>query len=293
MYAGFRSRAATALAAVALVVLAATPPVLAQDKAKDTVMAVINGHEIHRSELEALQTLLPQQYRSVPLDQIFPALVELLMNTHLAVTDARSRKLDKDPAFAARRALAENQALERFALKKEVDDKLDDAMIKKRYQKVVSELSSSGQVHARHILVKAEDAAKAIIKELDGGADFAELAKKKSTGPSGPSGGDLGFFGKGQMVPAFEKAAFALKKGEHTKAPVKTQFGWHVIKVEEVQAQPAPAFEEAAPQIRENLRQELAAGYLNRLREGADIKLFGLDGMPLDGPKAVPQKKSQ
>lgn len=285
--------AGMALAAIALAIIAWAQPSLAQDKAKDTVLAVINGHEIKRSAVEVLQTQLPRQYQTVPLEQIFPALVELMMNTHLVVGDAKARKLDQDADYLTRRTLAENQALERYAMQKEVTDKIDDALVQARYKKMVSELSSSGQISARHILVKTEDEAKAVIKELDSGADFAEVAKKKSTGPSGPSGGDLGSFSRGQMVPPFEKAAFALAKGAYTKNPVQTQFGWHVIKVEDIQAQPAPSFEEASPQIRQGLQQEIATAYFERLRKGANIKLFGLDGLPLDGPTAVPQKKSQ
>ena len=111
-------------------------------------------------------------------------------------------------------------------------------------------------MHARHILVKTKEEAEAIIKELDAGADFAKLAKEKSTGPVRPEGGDLGFFSPGQMVPAFEKAAFALKAGKYTKEPVKTQFGWHVIKVEEKRNAPPPEFDQVKDQVRQLVLRE-------------------------------------
>ncbi len=128
-------------------------------------------------------------------------------------------------------------------------------------------VSPEKQLKARHILVKTEDEAKEIIKELEGGADFAELAKAKSTGPSGTKGGDLGTFGKGQMVPEFEAAAFALEVGEFSKEPVKTQFGFHVIKVEDKLDQPLPTFEEAREQLRQLL---LTEAYADAVKTGRD-----------------------
>lgn len=118
----------------------------------------------------------------------------------------------------------------------------------------------------------------AIIKELDGGADFAELAKTKSTGPSGPRGGDLGYFAKGQMVPQFETAAFALEKGAYTKEPVQTQFGFHVIKVEDSRETTPPTFEESVDEIRNDMAQAAAAQYIEGLRGAAKIERFNIDG---------------
>ena len=155
-----------------------------------------------------------------------------------------------------------------------------DAEVKARYEAEAKKLANIEQIKARHILVKTEDGAKAIIAELKGGGDFAELAKKKSTGPSATDGGDLGFFGKGQMVPAFEKAAYALNAGAFSETPVKTQFGWHVIKVEERKKADIPSFEEMEPAIRDRLSQDAGSAYIMKLRKEAKITRFNADGSP-------------
>ena len=130
-------------------------------------------------------------------------------------------------------------------------------------------------------MVKTESEAKAIIKELDAGADFEATAKNKSTGPSGPNGGDLGFFGKGQMVPEFEKAAFALEEGEIASSPVKTQFGWHIIKVEGYCKTEPPTFASVKQKLETEISQEVSAAYVSDLRKLAKIERYDLDGKSL------------
>ena len=152
-----------------------------------------------------------------------------------------------------------------------VDEKITEAELKAFYDKEVGSKPAEKEVKARHILLKEEKEALDVIKELDGGADFAELAKKKSTGPSGPRGGDLGFFGKGQMVPAFEAAAFALDKGAYTKTPVKTQFGYHVVLVEDAREAPKPSFDETKGNIRRVLAEQKFSEILNDLKAKAKI----------------------
>ena len=142
-------------------------------------------------------------------------------------------------------------------------------------------VASSSLESTHEELVKTEDEAKAIIKNLRGGADFEATAKEKSTGPSGPNGGDLGFFGKGQMVPEFEKAAFALKKGKITDTPVKTQFGWHIIKVDDRRKSEPPSFDSIKQKLRTEISQEAGSKYVSGLRKEAKIERFDLDGKPL------------
>ena len=137
-------------------------------------------------------------------------------------------------------------------------------------------------------MVKEEKVALAVIVELDKGKDFAELAKTKSTGPSGPTGGDLGYFGRGQMVPAFEKAAFDLDKGMYTTTPVKTQFGYHVIKQEDRRAKAPPAFEEVEQRLRTQLSQAAGAQYMGELRKAAKIEKF----LPEPAKTPAPKKKA-
>jgi peptidyl-prolyl cis-trans isomerase C len=152
------------------------------------------------------------------------------------------------------------------------------------------------EINARHILVKTEAEAKQIIGRLEHGGDFAKLAKDKSIDPAGKeSGGDLGWFTKDQMVPEFANAAFALKKGEFTKTPVKTRFGWHIIKLVDRRAAPPPAFEEAKRQIAAKEESEAIASKVKELRAAAKIEILGADGKPIqpDAASAAPAASSE
>ena len=270
-------------AALALSVSWAGAGVHAED---DPVIATVNGVKVHRSMLAEAQQLLPPQYQKIPLAQIYPALVDSVIDMKLAAADAREKKLHQDPEFKKLMRRIEDQMLQRSSLQKIMSEGITEDAVRARYDKMVAGKSGAEEVHARHILVKTEDEAKAIIKDLKGGADFETLAKEKSTGPSGPNGGDLGFFAKGQMVPAFEKAAFGMDKGEVTDEAVKTQFGYHVIKVEAKRKSEAPSFEKMEQQLRTELSQEKATTFVASLRKGAKIERFDLEGKPLEKPKA-------
>lgn len=270
-------------AALALSVSWAGAGVHAED---DPVVATVNGVKVHRSMLAEAQQLLPPQYQKIPLAQIYPALVDSVIDMKLAAADAREKKLHQDPEFKKLMRRIEDQMLQRSSLQKIMSEGITEDAVRTRYDKMVAGKSGAEEVHARHILVKTEDEAKAIIKDLEGGADFETLAKEKSTGPSGPNGGDLGFFAKGQMVPAFEKAAFGMDKGEVTDEAVKTQFGYHVIKVEAKRKSEAPSFEKMEQQLRTELSQEKATTFVASLRKGAKIERFDLEGKPLEKPKA-------
>ena len=248
--------------------------------ANDPVVATVNGTKIMRSDVTQAYGQLPDQYKQVPFEQIFPALLDSLIDTKLAAGAARKAKIDETPAFKAELQGFTERLLGSTLIQREVETKVTDAAVKARYDEVTKEMGGKSEIHARHILLKTEDEAKAVIKELAGGADFAETAKKKSTGPSGPNGGDLGYFGQGQMVPEFEKAAFALDKGGMTDAPVQTQFGWHVIKVEDKRTKQPPTFAEMEPQIRQSMMREAGAAFTQGLREDAKIQRFNLDGTP-------------
>ncbi len=245
--------------------------------ADDPVVATVNGAKIMKSDIDAARESLPEQYRAVPFEQIYPLMLDSMIDSKLVATDARGKKLHNDPEFKKRLERVEEQLLERYAVRKMIEKSLTDAELRKRYD-AMAKGASGEELHARHILLKTEEDAVAVIKELDGGANFADLAKKKSTGPSGPSGGDLGFFGKGQMVPEFETAAYALATGKHSAKPVKTQFGFHVIKVEERRQATPPSFEETVEQLRAEAAQELGAAYVENLRAAAKIERFNLDG---------------
>ena len=248
---------------------------------EDTIVAKVNGLKIYKSMLVSAQRLLPQQYQKIPLEQIYPALVDTVIDMKLSAADARRRNLHKTGDFKVLMARIEDQMLQRTALQNEIDKALTDEALKKRYNDLIKKSETSSELRARHILVKTESDAKAIIKELNEGADFEAMAKNKSTGPSGPNGGDLGFFGKGQMVPEFEKAAFALDKGEITSSPVKTQFGWHIIKVEGYRKTEPPTFASVKQKLETEISQEVSAAYVSALRKLAKIERYDLDGKSL------------
>ncbi len=182
--------------------------------------------------------------------------------------------------------LIQQAYVERAIKAAETEDRL-----KARYQTLLKEKPAREEVHASHILVKTEDEAKSVIAELDKGADFAALAKKYSTDPGGASGGDLGYFGRDDMVPEFAAAAFALPVGKYTKTPVKTQFGWHVIKVEDRRAGKPPTFDEARDELNRLIAHDVLEVKLNELRGAAKIETFGLDGKPMALEKQPAPKK--
>lgn len=245
----------------------------------DPVVATVNGAPVYKSEVVMAHALLPRQMQAIPLDALFDTLVRLVIDRKLLAEEARVRKLDEGADLKARMKLLEEQLLERAVMTEVVEAGVTEAALKEKYDAMVAALPKGAEeVHARHILLADEDAAKAVIAELDKGGDFEALAKEKSTGPSGPRGGDLGYFGRDQMVKEFETAAFALKKGAYSKTPVKSEFGWHVIKLEDRRVKQAPTFDEAREQLSEDLAREAGAAFVTALREKAAIERFEKDG---------------
>ncbi|MFZ5782617.1 MAG: peptidylprolyl isomerase [Pseudomonadota bacterium] len=253
---------------------------------KDPVVATVNGQPIRLSELEVAQQSLPQQYRSMPLQAVFPALLDRLISAKLVVQEGKKSKVTDDPAFKRRMAFVEEQVLQDFWIQREIARLVTAEKLQQRYEERLKSMPTEEEVHARHILVATEDEAKALIAELKKGAAFDKLAKEKSTDKaSGAEGGDLGWFKKADMVKEFADAAFGLKKGELTDTPVKTQFGYHVIKVEDRRKAPPPAFEEIVDQLREEMAREVVTAELDKLRAGAKIEKFNMDGSK---PEATP-----
>jgi peptidyl-prolyl cis-trans isomerase C len=256
---------------------------------KDPVVATINGQPIHLSELEVAQQALPPQYRNMPLQAVFPALLDRIVDSKLVVQDGRKNKVADDPAFKKRLVFVEEQVIQDFWLQREIARKVTAEKLQQRYEERLKSMPAEEEVHARHILVASEDEAKAIIADLKKGGAFDKIAKEKSTDKaSGAEGGDLGWFKKSDMVKEFADAAFALKKGETTEAPVKTQFGYHVITIEDRRKAPPPAFEELQDQLREELARETVTAMLDQLRAAAKIEKFNMDGSKPDPAAAKP-----
>lgn len=241
--------------------------------ADDPVVAVVNGKEIHRSDVAEARTRLPGQLNGVPEQAIYPLLLNSLIDTQLVSAEARKAGLADSAEIKAQLERIENQLLERAYLRSYIGERLTEDVLKARYETFVAEHKGRQEVKARHILVETEEQAKEVIAELGKGADFAELARSRSIGPSGPRGGDLGYFGQGEMVSEFAQAAFALEVGAVTQAPVKTQFGWHVIKVDDRRDATPPSFEEASGQLRADASREIVAGLVKGLREKAEIDI--------------------
>jgi peptidyl-prolyl cis-trans isomerase C len=257
----------------------AQPPADKPAPAKDPVVAVVNGQQIHLSDVEIAQQSLPQQYRNMPLAAVFPALLDRMVDSKLVEQDGRTTKVTDDPAFKKRLAFVEDQVVQDFWLQKQIAEKVTPEKMKQAYEEKVKNMPAEDEVHARHILGATEPEAKAIIADLKKGAAFDKLAKEKSTDKaSGAEGGDLGWFKKTDMVKEFADAAFALKKGELSQTPVKTQFGYHVIKVEDRRKAPPPSFEELSGQIHQDLARETVTAMLNKLRADAKVEKFNIDG---------------
>lgn len=244
----------------------------------DPVVATVNGAKIMRSDVESARGQLPEQYRNLPMEQIFQPILNQLIRAKLIADKARAAKLDETEEFKQRLATIRERLLEEAYLQKAIEENVTEDALRKRYAEMVGKFPSTDEVRARHILVKAEADAIAIIKEIEAGADFAKVAAEKSIGPSKTRGGDLDYFGRGQMVKPFEEAAFAMKKGEVTAKPVQTPFGWHVIKVEDRRQSKAPSFEESQVQLGQEMSQEVAGEIVKSLTEGAQIERFELDG---------------
>jgi peptidyl-prolyl cis-trans isomerase C len=257
-----------------------TPPAAAA--AADPVVAKVNGQPIHLSDLKDAVQSLPENLRGVPPQTLYPMLLDQLIDGRALVAEARKTGLDKDPDVKRQVAAAEDRALQTAMLGKEVGPTITDAALRAKYDKEVAGKPGEEEVHAKHILVDNEDQAKKIIADLKGGADFAALAKQYSKDPSGAQqGGDLGFFKKDEMVPAFADAAFALQPGQTSQTPVHTQFGWHVIMVVERKRDQAPTFEQARDELRQEIIKDGVKKVVAQARADASVERFNMDGSPI------------
>jgi peptidyl-prolyl cis-trans isomerase C len=246
----------------------------------DPVIARIDGQPVLRSELQATMRNLPPQAQGMPMETLYPMLLERIIDLRLIGAAARSAKLEDDPAIKKRIAEAADRVLQEAYLTRQVEGKVNEAALREKYKSYAAAIPGQEEVNARHILLKTEAEAKAVIADLKKGGDFADLAKKRSIDPAGSSGGDLGYFTKDQMVPEFSEAAFKLKKGEITEVPVKTSFGWHVIRVEDKRTSGPPSFEEVKEELSEGLSREVIQEMLKELRGSAKVERFNLDGTP-------------
>ncbi len=260
---------------------AGAPPQAQAQAGDDPVVARVNGQPVLRSEIMMAAESLPAQLRAVPIEALYPALLNQVIDRKLTVAQAQKENFDKDPEVAKRVADINERVIEQLYLATQVDKELSDDKLKVEYDKLPTEK----RVRASHILVKTRDEAVQVIRDIGAGQKFEDIAAKRSLDPSGKQGGDLGFFSKEQMVKSFADAAFSMKKGEVSRAPVQTEYGFHVIRVDDVQEDAKPSFEEKRDELRDQLSDSVLAGRMDRLRNEAKIERFSFDGSPAPAPQ--------
>jgi len=263
------------LAACCLVlglVFAAPAVVFAQDAAPNlAVVAIVNGSPITENDLEMAQGDLGPQFAQLPEEQKRAAALSAAIEIRLLADKADQEGLDDTEAFKNRMEFLRQRALHSAFIETNIAGEVTEEAVRARYDKEIAATPPTNEIRARHILVATKEEAEAIIAQLDAGGDFEAIAKEKSTDGAAAQGGDLGFFGPGQMVPAFEEAAFALEVGQFSKEPVQTQFGFHVIKVEDKRAQQPPTFDQVKEQVRTLLFRETYFAAVQALRDAATI----------------------
>ncbi len=284
----------TALLSMAVcgVALSAHAQTAAPTPAADPVVARVNGEELRRSDVTRMVAQLPPQVQQMPIEMIYPAVIDQLVSGKLVASAGYKAKLADSAEVKDEIKRAEERAVQRAFIQKEMKTRITPKALDEAYQAYLKQNPPQDEVKAAHILVEKEDEAKAIIAELAKGGDFAKLAKEKSKDSvAAQQGGDLGYFTKDAMVEPFAVAAFAMAKGEVSKEPVKTQFGFHIIKVEDTRTQPAPTLDEVKPQLEQTLSKDIVTALVEELRAAAKVETFQIDGSPLpkEDPAAAPK----
>lgn len=241
--------------------------------ASDPVIARVNGVDIKQSDLALAEEDVGADMQAASPEAKREHLISYLADIIMVTQAADKKNLADNPDFKRRLAFLRSKLLMGYELQQEAKTALTDEALKQTYDEAVKSMSGQEEVRARHILVEGEDEAKAILEQLKGGADFAKLAKEKSKDPGAAEGGDLGYFTKDQMVPEFADVAFKMYPGQLSN-PVKTQFGWHVIKVEDKRIKQPPEFEKVKDQIEAYLARKAQADFIAKLRQSAKVERF-------------------
>lgn len=281
-------RPAQALAVSFLALTLGSASLAAQEP--DTVVAKVGDAEITEADMAFAAQDLGQELQRFPPAQWRKLLLDVMVDMELMANAAREAGLDKDPDFQKQLEFLELRALRNAYLGQKIDGDITEEDVKAAYDKQFADYEGPEELSASHILVKEKAEAEEIIKQLDEGADFAELAREKSTGPSGPNGGSLGFFKQGQMVKPFEEAALALEPGSYTKEPVQTQFGWHVIQLNEKRRQPKPDLEQVGQQLRQQLMREAYDARMAELKDQVAIEILDETLIPAEEDGAAAEE---
>ncbi|KIN62774.1 PPIC-type PPIASE domain protein [Sulfitobacter noctilucicola] len=265
----------TYLASVALAVSLALPVAAQDEPSLDTVVATVNGTDITLGHMIIARTTLPEQYQQLPDEVLFTGILDQLVQQS-ALADTFEGDLPNRVKLSLEnetRSLTAGEVIETV-----MAEPLEEDAILAAYNEQYTDAEMGEEYNASHILVETEQEAQSIKEALDDGADFAELAREKSTGPSGPGGGSLGWFGKGMMVPTFEAAVVDMKAGA-VSDPVETQFGWHVIKLNETRTSEAPALEDVREELELQLRQTLVQSRIEEITSAAEVDRSASEGL--------------
>ncbi len=287
-YMGSKTDAASAVSAVEAAQSAANEPSKIEPAAEavhgadDPVVAKVDGKPVYRTDVLEFMKTLPQQMQQADPKTIFPMALEQVVSAKIVDEKAAVANLDNDPVVVKRMAMAKTQIIRAAYAEKAIEKEFSPELVQKAYDELVKAMPKVEEVHARHILVDTEAQAKDVITKLNGGAKFEDLAKEFSKDKSNSAtGGDLGYFAQNDMVKEFSAAAFALKANEFTKAPVKTQFGFHVIQSLDKRERPAPKFEDVKMQVEGQVRRDILEKLVGVWNKSATVEKFDFDGKPL------------
>lgn len=239
----------------------------------DAVYAKVNGENVTGKDVNAFITKLPPQLQGAPADKLLELIVNQMVNDRLVAKAAADEKLTSDPQTKARIEEATQQVIRDRYVEKTLDGKITDAQVKAKYDELIKAMPEQNEIRASHILVADEKTANDVLAKLKKGDDFAKLAKEYSTDPTKENGGDLGYFVQSAMVKEFGDAAFAMKKGDVSKTPVKTQFGYHIIKVADIRKQEKPKFDQVKDRIRAQLTDEQIRKIVEDLRAKNKVEI--------------------
>jgi peptidyl-prolyl cis-trans isomerase C len=256
--------------------------------ADDPVVAVVDGQKFTYSQVMEAKAGLPKQYQSAPDDKIFPVLLNQAVDTYLINKAALASGEAEKPEVKKSIAKTTEEIIAQAYLLEKVKSTISDAAVQAKYDEVIKNFPEEKEVHLRHILVDSKETALSVIKALKNGGDFKKLAIAKSKDATAKEGGDLGFFRKSELPKELADAAFALTPGSYSQEPVKTDFGWHVLKVEEVRDAKPPKFEEVKAELKSLMTQEAIVEIIKDLRSKAQVELFDKEGKPM--PKEAEKK---
>jgi peptidyl-prolyl cis-trans isomerase C len=283
---------ARALAGLTVVLAASAPLAGRAASHADPVVAIVDDAPIHRAEVLQEIAALPAHYRQLPVERLYPAVLNRLIDARLLVAEGLRRRLQDDARVRRRLARMRQRILQEELLDRHVRATVTEAAVRAGYDDYVRKNPPTRQVSARHILVETAAEAREVIRALQAGSDFAALARARSIGPAAADGGDLGYFGPGEVLQPVAEAAFRLNVGAFSERPIESPFGWHVVKVEDVREREPLSFEAARQELTTALSRRAIAGLVGALRGRARIARFDIDGKPapeglFDAPAGV------